>query len=90
MTQILACIDGSSYSASVCDYASWVATRLNASVEIVHVIGMNESHVIVADRSGSLGLSDHETLLEEYTALDAEHGRLAQRRGRLSGYERLA
>ena len=83
MTQILACIDGSSYSASVCDHAAWAAGQLGTSVSIVHVIDAHESHVIVADWSGSLGLSDHETLLEEYTALDAQRGRLAQKRGRL-------
>lgn len=82
MTQILACIDGSGYSASVCDHAAWAAARLDASVSIVHVIDAHESHVIVSDRSGNLGFSDHESLLEEYTALDAQRGRLAQQRGR--------
>lgn len=83
MTHILACIDGSDYAASVCDYAAWAAARLDASVLVVHVIGANESHVIVADRSGNLGFGEHEHLLEEYTALDAQRGRLAQQRGRL-------
>jgi nucleotide-binding universal stress UspA family protein len=83
MTQILACIDGSSYSASVCDHAAWAAAQLDASVAIVHVIDRHESHVIAADLSGNLGFGDHESLLEEYTALDAQRGRLAQRRGRL-------
>ena len=83
MTQILACIDGSSYSASVCDHAAWAAAQLDASVSIVHVIDRHESHVIASDLSGNLGFSDHENLLEEYTALDAQRGRLAQQRGRL-------
>lgn len=83
MTRILACIDGSSFSASVCDHAAWAASRLDAPVSVVHVIDKDENRVVAADLSGNLGFSDHEHLLEEYTALDEQRGRLAQKRGRL-------
>ncbi len=43
----------------------------------------DENQVVTSDLSGNLGLSDHEHLLEEYTALDEQRGRLAQQRGRL-------
>jgi len=83
MTRILACVDGSSYSASVCDHAAWAAGPLDASVSILRVIDAHETHVIASDLSGSLGPSDSEHLLEEYTALDAQRGRLAQQQGQL-------
>jgi nucleotide-binding universal stress UspA family protein len=83
MTQILACIDGSRYSASVCDHAAWVAGKLDASVSIVHVIDRHENEVVSIDLSGNLGHSEHETLLREYTAIDEQRGRLAQQRGRM-------
>jgi nucleotide-binding universal stress UspA family protein len=83
MTQILACIDGSRYSASVCDHAAWVAGKLDASVSIVHVIDRHENEVVSVDLSGNLGHSEHETLLREYTAIDEQRGRLAQQRGRM-------
>lgn len=83
MTQILACIDGSGYSASVCDHAAWAAARLDASVSLVYVIDRHKDEHIATDLSGNLGFSESETLLDEYTALDEQRGRLAQKRGRL-------
>lgn len=32
MQKIVALVDGSSYSASVCDHAAWIASRTGASV----------------------------------------------------------
>jgi len=36
--KILACIDHSPYSTSVCDYAAWAAIRLGAPLEFIHVL----------------------------------------------------
>jgi len=83
MTHVLACIDGSDYSASVCNHAAWAAARLGVSVSIVHGIDRHRDRILVTDFSGNLGHSEHETLLEEYTALDEQRGRMAQQRGRL-------
>jgi hypothetical protein len=44
MTQkIIALVDGSIYSASVCDHAAWVAARTGAAVELLHVLGRREA-----------------------------------------------
>ena len=37
--RIIAFVDGSIYSASVCDHAAWVAKRMGTSVELLHVLG---------------------------------------------------
>ena len=37
--KIIALVDGSTYSASVCDHAAWAAKRIGLGVELVHVLG---------------------------------------------------
>ncbi|CAN5372980.1 universal stress protein [soil metagenome] len=83
MTTILACIDGSRYTTSVCEHSAWAAIRMDASVALVHVHDHHAAEGMDFDLSGSLGANEHETLLEEMTELDAQRGRLAQKRGRL-------
>lgn len=34
---VLACVDGSSYTQSVCEYAAWLAGALNASIRVLNV-----------------------------------------------------
>jgi nucleotide-binding universal stress UspA family protein len=39
MTNILlALVDGSTYSKSVCDHAAWAAARMDAEVDLLHVL----------------------------------------------------
>lgn len=38
MIDILACIDGSSFTESVCDHAAWLAGRTGGSVRILHAV----------------------------------------------------
>ena len=37
--KLVALVDGSDYSRSVCEHAAWLATRSGRSVELLHVIG---------------------------------------------------
>lgn len=83
MTMVLTCIDGSRYSASVCEHAAWAATRMDASVILLHVHDRHLERGMDFDLSGSLGAGEQEDLLEELTSLDEERGRLAQKRGRM-------
>ena len=53
--KLIALVDGSTYSHSVCDHAAWIAGRTDASVEVLHVIGRRETGSAPADLSGSLG-----------------------------------
>ena len=80
--RIIALIDGSIYTASVCDHAAWIAGRTGAALELMHVIGRRETGSAPSNLSGSLSLGARSALLEELSTLDEERGRLAQKRGR--------
>lgn len=82
MTKLIAFIDGSIYSESVCDHVAWLATRMNASVEILHVLGRNTAPSASTNLSGSIGLGARSALLEELAESDAQNARLAHIRGR--------
>ena len=83
MNTLLACIDASSYAASVTDHAAWAAGRLGASVELLHVIQRNDAVAARHDLSGAMGLGARSSLLEELVAIDEAEGRVARERGRL-------
>lgn len=82
MTQkIIAMVDGSVYSASVCDHAAWIAQRTGAPVELIHVLGRREAPQ-TQDHSGTIKLGARTALLEELAALDAQRAKLISHRGR--------
>lgn len=81
--KVIALVDGSPYSASVCDHAAWAATRADLPVQLFHVLGRREGSSVPADLSGSLKFGARSTLLDELAKSDAERARLAQARGRL-------
>jgi nucleotide-binding universal stress UspA family protein len=83
MTKILALIDGSAYAQSVCDFATWAATRTAAQVELLHVLGRREAASAPADLSGSLDADERDELLKELASLDEQKAKLALRRGRI-------
>ncbi|MDF1721737.1 MAG: universal stress protein [Minwuia sp.] len=83
MTRLLALIDGSVYSQSVCDHAAWVAERTDASVEFLHVLGRRNTSSAPADLSGSINVDAKEHLLEELANLDQQQAKLTQQRGRV-------
>jgi nucleotide-binding universal stress UspA family protein len=83
MARIIACIDGSIYSQSVSDHAAWAATRLSASVDLLHVLGRRDLSTAPADLSGSIAADAQQHLLEELAGLDAERAKLIQKRGRM-------
>jgi nucleotide-binding universal stress UspA family protein len=79
--KIIALVDGSVYSASVCDHAAWISGRTGAPVELIHVLGRREAperH----DLSGAIRLGARTALLEELAALDAQRAKLISHRGR--------
>jgi nucleotide-binding universal stress UspA family protein len=83
MKRILACIDASSYAASVCALTAWSANRLDASVEVLHVVQRKDAVAARHDLSGAIGLGVKSELLEELTRIDQAEGKLAIERGRL-------
>ena len=79
--KLIALVDGSIYSASVCEHAAWLAGRLGAPVELLHVLGRRES-AENTDLSGSIRLGARTALLEELAALDEQRAKLVAHRGR--------
>lgn len=80
MRDLIALVDGSVYSQSVCDHAAWIAHRLGAPVTIAHILGHRQG--VKSNLSGNIGLGARTALLEELAELDAATARLSQKRGR--------
>jgi len=78
---LMALVDGSAYSESVCNHAAWVAGRTGAQVKIYHVLDPRRARS-KRDLSGAIKLGARSNLLEELSALDEQHARLAQAQGR--------
>lgn len=83
MAKIIAFIDGSVYADSVCDHAAWVGRRMDASIEVMHVLAHGDMSSNEGDLSGALDANARDLLLAELSALDEQKAKLAQRRGRL-------
>ena len=43
MSEIIACIDGSSFADSVCDHAAWFAGRMDRSIGVLHSRASDDS-----------------------------------------------
>ncbi len=80
MSKIIALVDGSVYSQSVCDHAAWVARRKKCQVEILHIL--DHKAAAQTDMSGNIGLGARSKLMEELADKDAKTAKLAQKRGR--------
>ncbi|MGP1394679.1 MAG: universal stress protein [Inquilinaceae bacterium] len=83
MTMIMALIDGSIYSQSVCDHAAWMAGRIDGSVEVLHVLGRRDASSAPVNLSGNLNVDARDSLLAELASLDAQKAKLGQKRGRV-------
>ena len=79
--KIIALIDGSIYSASVCEYASWIAKRSDAPIELVHILA-RKADVESADHSGAIALGARTALLAELAELDEQRAKLINQQGR--------
>jgi nucleotide-binding universal stress UspA family protein len=80
---ILACVDGSLYTDSVCAHAAWASQRLHAPVRVLHVQAPRSESGATRDLSGSIGLGARSALLEKLTQVDEAHGKLEQQKGKL-------
>ncbi|MDP2141406.1 MAG: universal stress protein [Gammaproteobacteria bacterium] len=81
MTNIIACIDGSSAAEAVCDAAAWASLRLAAPLRLLHVLDRSE-YPTHGNLSGNIGLGTREHLLTELVELDEKRGRVALEQGR--------
>ena len=83
MTKLMALVDGSIYSQSVCDHVAWVGGGGDVSVRLLHVLGRRGASSAPANLSGTLEVDGREALLDELASLDEQQAQLAQRRGRI-------
>jgi nucleotide-binding universal stress UspA family protein len=79
--KIVALVDGSIYSASVCDHAAWIASRSGGPVELIHFLGRREASD-TRDHSGAIALGARTALMEQLAELDAQRAKLISHRGR--------
>lgn len=79
--KIVALVDASIYSASVCEHAAWIASRTGAPVELIHVLGRREASD-THDHSGAIALGARTALMEQLAELDAQRAKLISHRGR--------
>ena len=79
--KIVAFVDGSIYSESVCHHAAWIAQRTESAVELIHVLGRREAPD-TSDRSGAIRLGARSALMDELATLDAQRAKLVSHRGR--------
>jgi len=79
---VLACIDGSSASESVCDYASWISSKVNRPLKLVHTIEQNHN-AAVSDYTGAIGLGSQQDLLDELTEVEQSRASLLIKKGQL-------
>ena len=82
MKKILALVDGSGYSQSVCDHAGWMSARTGADILFCHVMKSRSNTTEQADLSGSIGLGARTALLEELADFDRQKAKLLRERGR--------
>ena len=83
MEYVLACIDASAFTDSVCDLASWASKRLKMPVELLHVVQRKNAVAERHDLSGAIGLGVKSNLLEELTRLEETDSRLQIESGRV-------
>lgn len=79
---VLACVDGSTSSPAVCDYAAWASLRLDAPLSFLHVLDHSQ-YPTESNLSGNIGLGSREHLLSELAELDEKRGKLMREQGRL-------
>lgn len=83
MSRIIALVDGSVYSRSVCDHAAWVASRTGCGVELLHVLQRGTAANAPNNLSGNIALGARTSLLTELSEHDAQAARISQEFGRV-------
>ena len=83
MRKMLAFIDGSIYSDSVCDHVIWAAAGDQFDVSLFNVIEGASDVDVPSNFSGNLSAEAKNKLLSELSELDQKRAKLAQKKGRL-------
>lgn len=81
--KVLACVDQSHFADTVADYAAWAARRMDAPLELLHVIDRHPEQGSGEDHSGAIGINAQEHLLSDLSDKDAAVARAKREQGRL-------
>jgi nucleotide-binding universal stress UspA family protein len=80
---VLAGIDGSVLTDAVCDYAAWIANRLEAPLKLLHTIDHHHETAPTVDLTGNIGVDSRDHLLEEVTAVEQHWSKSRLQQGKL-------
>ncbi|HGY3649621.1 TPA: universal stress protein, partial [Citrobacter freundii] len=78
---VIACVDGSSSTRAVCEYAAWIAGKLDVPLALLHVLEKNEQPA-VSDLTGTIGIDSREQLTQDLVRIEGERNRLLMTQGR--------
>jgi nucleotide-binding universal stress UspA family protein len=81
--KVLACVDQSPFADHVGDYAAWAAARMDAPLELLHVIERHPEIGDTRDHSGALTPNAQEHLLSELSEQDEMYTRRSREQGRV-------
>jgi len=81
--KIVACVDQSEFARCVTDYAAWAAKRINAPLELLHIIDRHPETSSSDDHSGAIGFNAQENLLSRLSDEDEARSKAAREQGRL-------
>ena len=73
--KVLACIDGSTLSEAVCDYAAWIAQRVAAPLKLLNTIDHHHEMSATSDLSGNMTIDGRDHLLEELANQEQQEGK---------------
>ncbi|TVQ92871.1 MAG: universal stress protein [Chromatiaceae bacterium] len=81
--KVLACVDQSRFADYVTDTAAWAAQRLQAPLELLHIIRRQTGLVSRQDRSGAIGFNAQQKLLSDLSDRDAARSKEVREQGRV-------
>lgn len=79
---VLAGIDGSSLTDAVCDYAAWIAQKVDAPLKLLHTIDHHPEVAAQTDLTGNIGLDSRDHLMDELTQLERQRSKLRLQQGK--------
>ena len=79
---VLAGIDGSSLTNAVCDYAAWIANKVEAPLKLLHTIDHHPELADHTDLTGNIGIDSRDHLLDELAQLEQQRSKLRLQQGK--------
>lgn len=79
---VLAGIDGSALTNAVCDYAAWIAQKVDAPLKLLHTIDHHPEIADHSDMTGNIGVDTCDHLLDELTQLEQQRSKLRMQQGK--------